>query len=280
MEISAISRAATRSDIPALRELWREVFHDTDGYIDLFLNVWFDTELTAVAELDGQIAAAAYLLPVGNLKTPDGERTPCGMVYAVATRESHRGRGLGTLVMRGLDELAERRGIRVRVLCPAEDGLFDFYEKRTDYREYFTADVLEYSIGREPRGEVLTLLSVEPTEYTCLREELLAGTTHIEYHEKTLFYQTAICALRGGLFRIEGGRGAACAVIDVSDDGDVTVRELLCGEDDRDDAAYAVMRSFDATRCTVKTPGTGVRFGMSSGVLSGSANAWYGLAFD
>jgi GNAT superfamily N-acetyltransferase len=280
-----LHRTAHAGDIPQLKALWRETFGDTDAYIDDFLSMWFDGELTAVAEADGRIAAAAYLLPVGHLKTPEGERTPCGMVYAVATRESQRGRGLGSRVSRELGELANSRGIPVTVLCPADDGLFEFYEKRTEYREYFTADILEYTPDREPRDAILTFERVSPGQYAAMRESFLAGVTHIEYHEKAIAYQAAICSPDGGLFRVDGGHGAGCAVLDTSPLGDVIARELLCGETDRDGAAYAILRRFGAARCTVRTPGNGSRFGMAAGAASvadagGYSGAWYGFAFD
>ena len=81
-------RPSRKGDENALKALWREVFGDTDEYIDAFFQNVYQPGMASVIEEDGTVVAAAYAVPFGAVR----------YIFAVATRPKYRGRGYGRAV--------------------------------------------------------------------------------------------------------------------------------------------------------------------------------------
>ena len=75
-------RPSRKGDENALKALWREVFGDTDEYIDAFFQNVYQPGMASVIEEDGTVVAAAYAVPFGAVR----------YIFAVATRPEYRGR--------------------------------------------------------------------------------------------------------------------------------------------------------------------------------------------
>ena len=73
----------------ALKALWKEVFGDSDEYIDTFFREVYRPGMASVIEENGEIAAAAYAVPFGKYR----------YIYAVATKPEYRGRGYARKVV-------------------------------------------------------------------------------------------------------------------------------------------------------------------------------------
>ena len=195
MEQDAVKavRFSRPGDEPALKALWKVVFGDEDRFIDTFFQTIYTPGSAAVAEVDGFIAAAAYVIPFGAAR----------YIYAVGTHPDYRGRGLGKAVT-----LAAADG-KAAYLCPADASLADWYARE---------------MGAEPvsyrRNTVLPtgLAPIPRSEYAARREALLAGTPHTEYTPEIL----ALFSLNGGFFAGEDGSVYA------AEDG--LVREALPAE--------------------------------------------------
>jgi len=133
---------ALMGDIPALKQLWKKSFDDTDRAIDLFFSRYFEPRDCVVCREDGEPAAMAHMLPV-QMAGGSGP-IPCHYIYAAATRPESRGRGR----MRGLLEYAaeygERRGDRYSVLVPANRALFAYYEG-SGYRTFSSVRIVTLS---------------------------------------------------------------------------------------------------------------------------------------
>ena len=56
-------RPSRKGDENALKALWREVFGDTDEYIDAFFQNVYQPGMASVIEEDGTVVAAAYAVP-------------------------------------------------------------------------------------------------------------------------------------------------------------------------------------------------------------------------
>ena len=82
-------RPSRKGDENALKALWREVFGDTDEYIDAFFQNVYQPSMASVIEEDGTVVAAAYAVPFGAVR----------YIFAVATRPEYRGRGYGRAVV-------------------------------------------------------------------------------------------------------------------------------------------------------------------------------------
>ena len=104
-------RPSRKGDEKSLKALWREVFGDTDVYIDTFFRELYRPGMASVVEEDGKIVAAAYAVPFGAVR----------YIFAVATKPEYRGRGYGRAVV-----LAAAGG-EPAYLCPASATLRCWY---------------------------------------------------------------------------------------------------------------------------------------------------------
>jgi GNAT superfamily N-acetyltransferase len=296
-----LTRNPRADEIHLLKSLWSSVFGNIG--IDAFFRLFFKTELCVVAEKNGSLAAMGYLIPSGNIVSAangtDNKRpVKCAMIYSVGTLPEHRGLGLGTIIVNNLISLAGESGYDAVVLCPSEDGLFEYYGKRTKLRDWF---YISESIFTKPPEGTPTVLPAEISvdEYMSAREKLLTDVVHIRQEEQMFKYQLELCnELDGGLFRI----GDSCAVVERQSDKVIWVKELLIpGKDnicyyshpdeiDYKNALASIAHLFPANEYFVRTPaktGNGQRFGMLN--LCGNAieltenygiAPWYGMAFD
>ena len=268
-------------DIPALRGIWKTVFGEVGE--KAFFTHLFNAELCVVAKVEDTPAAMGFLIEAGNIVTD----IPCAMIYAVATLNDHRGLGLGTAVVNELISIARERGFPAVVLCPSDDGLFEYYSKRTDLRDWFFIHEKIY-INAPAVSRHIPLQRISADEYCTLRECLLHGKIHVMQSVPLLEYQVKLCdELGGGLFRI----GSSCAVVEKQPSGEVWVKELLVsGNDEANNLVSAVANEFPATKYIIRTPANtkgGRRFGMIAlrdgfniDMKNSTQSPWYGMALD
>ncbi len=186
-------------------------------------------------------------------------------------------------------------GFPAVVLKPADEGLFDFYEKHTDFRKFFEADVSEYAAADLPTDSSRFVLSpVSPAEYRRIRQRLLKDCAHIDMDERALAYQLCLCQkIGGGLYALlNDSQGSGSAVIEREGGGTVHIKELLLSDGCRNsDAVSAAARLLPAEKYIVRAlPGTGKSNNKPFGMLASREGCsdvpyvysatWYGLAFD
>jgi GNAT superfamily N-acetyltransferase len=296
-----LTRNPRANEISLLKNIWSSVFGDIG--IDTFFALFFDPELCVVVEQGGSISAMGYLLPSGDIiSSVDAaeNETPvnCAMIYSVGTLPDYRGLGLGTLIVNNLISLACDLGYDAVILCPSEEGLFEYYKTRTTLRDWFY--VSESVFSNPPIGTPSVLpKKISIDEYLTFREMLLTDIVHIKQNEKHFMYQLELCnELGGGLFRI----GDSCAVVERQSNGVVWVKELLTPDNCKknldnhsiskvsEKISTPIAHMFPAVEYLVRIPakaGAGRRFGMLS--LCGKnpelsetneTAPWYGMAFD
>jgi predicted N-acetyltransferase YhbS len=292
------ARDATRADAPTLRAIWKSAFEDEDAEISDFFDSFGGRVVSVVAELRGEPIAAGHMAPAGDLVSPEGARTPCAMLYAIAALPKSRGLGGGGGVTRALTSRAAEMGYASAVLRPSDDSLFDYYNKRAGFREWFYACESRFHARELPRGAEAAARRVTPAEYGEMRERLLRGVTHIGAGGGALEYQRRLCERAGGgLFEIGADGLAACATAVRTDGGALSVKELLMPPDAPPSCAAlcvaALAARLPAEVIDVCAParrgavGTVARrFGMLR-VTSGAQTpgmtrpgGWYGFAFD
>lgn len=106
-----------------LRSLWQEAFGDGEAYLDLFFSTAFSPSRCRCAVEEGKVAAALYWLDCAC------RGRKLAYIYAVATGEAFRGRGIATRLMEDTHAHLARLGYEGAVLVPGEGPLFGFYEK-------------------------------------------------------------------------------------------------------------------------------------------------------
>ena len=153
-------RRAVSADLPALQQLWQEVFGDPPAFTDRFYNAFgAECALVAIAgdfiagdEIandkipDGEIVAMLHTLPTA--LACEGQARWGAYLYALATSPAYRGRGIAsrllayaesapfsappTLAGAGACGLSvpSRSAIEFTLLIPGEASLFSFYESK------------------------------------------------------------------------------------------------------------------------------------------------------
>ena len=178
-------RPSRKDDEKSLKALWREVFGDTDVYIDTFFRELYRPGMASVVEEDGKIVAAAYAVPFGAVR----------YIFAVATKPAYRGRGYGRAVV------LTAAGGEPAYLCPASATL------RCWYALTMRAKTVSYR-SNAPLPAVCRKITAE--EFNTRREAWLDGIPHAKYSDGILrlFSVTGefFCGEHGDIYAVDGGR--------------------------------------------------------------------------
>ena len=284
---SIVYRQAAKCDIPGLKALWKSVFGDTDEYVDRFFLGVFPYSLGFLAECDGLIVGSAYSLPLGSLIYEDS-RTPCSVVYSVATNPDYRGLGIAA----ELTNMAAKAYDGINTVCPAEDSLFGYYERIAGYKDFFYRSLLSYESAALPKNTPVTVTPLEYTEYGNLRETLLSGRTHIEFGGIFLKHQKLISKASGGdMYKITFGDHTYCCTTECYE-GTVYVKEVLAPQDLIPEILSSLNELTPSEKFVVSTPcdRENGAFPMRSAMYLPSPECklktedmplpWFGFAFD
>ena len=215
--------APTACDIPALRALWKQAFGDTDEFLDAFFDTAFSSERARRVSIDGKTVAALYWFEC----TCRGERI--AYIYAVATDNRFRGRGLCTALMENTRAQLEALGYKAAVLVPGSFELFDFYKKRG----YVTCSRVSELCVSAKKGSAL-VREIETDEYARLRREYLpvGGVEHSIEAICFLSTQSRLFATEKALLaaRIEGDTLACVELLGDVSEAESIVYALGCAE--------------------------------------------------
>ncbi len=114
-------------DLTQLHTLWKDVFGDEDGYIDLFFARAFPGCHTFAVTENGEVQSVLYLL---NCRLQAGKKLYDGYyLYAAATKPQYRRKGLMRSLIEEAKAFMHETGKDFIVLLPASRPLYDYYEK-------------------------------------------------------------------------------------------------------------------------------------------------------
>lgn len=232
-------------DEPQLKALWQTVFGDPEETIDLFFSLFLKPGGCVVAEADGKVVSAMYLLPGETAYLGRRKTLTAGYTYALATLPAYRGRGIGSAVYKAASDLALEAADAACVL-PAEQSLYPFYQNASG------AQPLSYI--REARIPQSALEGVEPyrgmrTEaprYARMRDSFLDGKPYVSLPQE--FWEF----LEGSgmeFLVLESGLAAAETI-----DGVCYIRELLDPTDNVMRSVAGVAYWCPAGEYVVRTP--------------------------
>ncbi len=161
-----------------LRQLWKQAFGDSDAFLDAFFtHAYSPNRCRQIAE-NGTVVAALYWFDCAF----SGKKI--AYLYAVATDEAYRNRGLCRLLMEDTHRHLKSLGYDGTLLVPGSKSLFSFYEK-LGYRT--CCNVNEFTCKANNRitlppmtlrledGTVpaLPLRAIDPRNYYHLRQRYL-----------------------------------------------------------------------------------------------------------
>lgn len=203
----------TTKTLSGLKYLWKEAFEDTDEAIDLFFRTGFSEDRCAFTCEEGQVVCALYWFDC----LWKGKKL--AYIYALATRKSHRGKGLAGALLTDTHRLLKQKGYHGVILKPAE-GLFPFYQ-RLGYA--LSAYISRFSAESGSTPAELKELSAD--DYAARRRHFLPEDSVLQegaalefLHTYARFYEGPDCLVASGrntpvIFEYLGDTAAASGVL-------------------------------------------------------------------
>ncbi len=159
-----IIRKSNMSDIPAIKDLWKTSFGDSDDYIDLFIKNRFKAENCALLEENGTLVGMAHLLPC--TLNPGKEAL---YFYAVCIREDMRNRGYFRYLVTNLLKESQKRGFLN--LCVPVPGLEKAYEKFGFKYQYTASETVIKKNRFSEQSVSVKIESAVPSDFLSLFSE-------------------------------------------------------------------------------------------------------------
>lgn len=245
-----------KTDIPALKALWKQAFGDDDACIDAFFRSAYTPEGVFVLREDGAVKAMACWFPETVCWARKG--WSAAYLYAVATDKSSRGRGYCGRLLSFAEGFLAPRGVKVLLLVPGGESLRGFYQ-RYGYHDFTTVHLLEADAATTAGSAEW----VEPPAYLELREQFLAHHAYISCPVPVLAFQQRIAQLSGGgMARISQGGLEGCACVAKDGNGRAVLYELLWPGDPLEGASLAAGLA-GAGRMLIRMPGGETPFAMA-----------------
>lgn len=156
-----------------MMRLWKQTFHDSDEYISLVFDNYFNPELIACELKDDRIVSALLGVPYScSCRSVDNQDdAPKGLyLCGLATEPECRAEGLMSKLIEEINRKAFQLGFDFTFLIPANEGLIKYYFDR-DYVEAFYKVENRYIISHDFRNELYGHISGNPNSAEKLIEE-------------------------------------------------------------------------------------------------------------
>ncbi len=149
----------------SLKRLWADTFGDNDEYIGLLFDCGH-TPSECFAEIIGDEVVSVLYLLAGKIKA-DGREFEGRYLYAAATAQNHRRKGLMEKLIKESQEYVRENGLSFISLVPANEGLYNYYSKFDFEPLMYNYHALSDDIGLGFKGEIIS-----PEDYIDLRNKL------------------------------------------------------------------------------------------------------------
>ena len=116
----------SKKALPFMKALWKEAFHDSDEFIDLFFSEFYKPR-KAFLRYDGDDLASMLFYMDLRVKY-NGRRLKCAYLYGVATKLSERRQGHFTALHNAFIEELEEKKYDIVITIPQNENLFTFYK--------------------------------------------------------------------------------------------------------------------------------------------------------
>ena len=114
---------AQKNDLPLLKQMWVDIFKDSNKFAEFAVNICDTEEIYLVREND----RIASMVVAGIDLTAYGKKG--FYIYGLCTQPEFEGRGYATKLMNYVCEEKFSKGYEFAVAQPAQESLFDYYRK-------------------------------------------------------------------------------------------------------------------------------------------------------
>jgi len=121
-----------------MMKLWKNIFHDSDLYISLIFDNYFNPDYVEYHEEGGKFVSALLGIPYmfGNGKLRLKGLYLCGL----ATIEEYRHRGIMANLIKRINEKARKNGVAISFLIPASDMLRKYYSDKGYFNSMYVVE--------------------------------------------------------------------------------------------------------------------------------------------
>lgn len=193
-------RLAREGEIDQQKELWKLCFGDEDFYIDFYYQNKYRKKETFLLLYNGKIASMLTMMPIRTI-LPDSRAYNSVMLYAIGTHPDFRNCGFSTKLMAHSEKHLATKGIVFSTLVPAENSLFDFYDKRGYKKCFFVREALfpihEITELETRHQHKVSISSTDPVEYNKRRSNILKQHFYTEYTIEQVEYQQKLSRQSG-----------------------------------------------------------------------------------
>lgn len=157
-----------KENIPALTRLWMQAFGDTEDFIKCFFATGYSADRCMLCLEENAVVAALYWFDC------HWEGKKLAYLYAIATDEKHRGKGICTELMKHTHRHLQQQGYTGALLMPAEESLESFYGKMG------YGCMTPPAFSDAPLEKTASWEAISPEEYLPLRQQYLpdGGVQH------------------------------------------------------------------------------------------------------
>lgn len=164
-------RPSRPAEQPRLRQIWRECFGDSEGFIDLFFRSAYAPERSLVLIRQEELVGAGYWLDCSVAEKR------LAYLYAVAIDSRYQRQGFGTRLLEAMHDRLARQGYAGALLVPGSRELRGFYAQ-LGYRTCSHRPMPHGPIPDSP---------VSPAQYARARRALLPDNGVIQEGENLRF---------------------------------------------------------------------------------------------
>lgn len=182
-------RKASRQDIPALCEIWKACFADTDEYISCFYKANFDRIEVTVYTVDNKPVSMVHLMDAEFVN--GGKCQKAKYMYAGGTLPQHRKQGCLAAILEHEKKRAEETGVAL-FFKPVSPSLTDYFS-RLD----FEIDAYFSLLTVQPEKALpLSVCDLSYMEYNRMRNAAFAGIPYARWQDEHLRW----CVEENGYF--------------------------------------------------------------------------------
>lgn len=157
-----------------MMNLWKDTFHDSEEYVRLVFDEYFDPEYVEYEERDGRIIACLMAIPYtfGTNNYTINSVYLCGL----STYYKNRGEGIMTHIIQKIEKKMRQKGYTFMFLIPANSGLRRYYKDR-GFINGFYRSALHYTSLHDFKRDFHSSISLEENALSEVKKHYFDGLT-------------------------------------------------------------------------------------------------------